>query len=320
MKQRIIAALASVWVGTFLMGASLPAASQPLRIIVPFAPGGSTDAIARAIGPKLGEVLGQSVVIDNRAGGGTVIGTQALQASLPDGNTIMLTTPDFVVNAFIIPKLPYDPLKDFVPVSTLALNQLVMTSAATLPARSVADVLKLAKADPGGVTYASAGVGSTAHLAGELLQMLAGIKLTHVAYKGMGPAMVDLISGRTQLTFVSWTTVEQQVAEGKLRALGVTSPQRVAMLPNVPAIAETVPGYELRTWFGILAPKGTSPDTVARLQQALVKAINSPDVQRQQAKLGIDFSPGTPGQFSALLQSEYKKWGAVVKAANIKPE
>ena len=291
----------------------------PLRIIVPFAGGGSTDVIARSIGQKVGEILGQPVVVENRPGGGTLIGTLALKAAPADGNTIMLATPDFVVNAFIQPKLPYDPLKDFAPIAVVAQNPLVMAATASLPARTVAEVVQLAKNRPGALNFASAGVASTAHLSGELLQLQAGIKLNHIPYKGMGPAMIDILAARTELTFVSWITIQQQVEQGKIVPIGITSPKRLPSLPNIPAIAETVPGVELMVWFGFLAPGGTPPDVVNRLNQAMVQALRSPEVRKQLSTLA-EVGAGTPKEFTDLIASEYVMWGKVVKSANIKAE
>lgn len=294
-------------------------AGTPLRIIVPFAGGGSTDVIARSIGQKVGEILGQPVVVDNRPGGGTLIGTLALKAAPADGNTIMLATPDFVVNAFIQPKLPYDPLKDFTPIAVVAQNPLVMAATASLPARTVAEVVQLAKNRPGTLNFASAGVASTAHLSGELLQLQAGIKLNHIPYKGMGPAMIDILAARTELTFVSWITIQQQVEQGKIVPIGITSPKRLPSLPNIPAISETVPGVELMVWFGFLAPGGTPPDVVNRLNQAMVQALRSPEVRKQLSTLA-EVGAGTPKEFTDLIASEYVMWGKVVKSANIKAE
>jgi len=291
----------------------------PLRIIVPFAGGGSTDVIARSIGQKVGEILGQPVVVENRPGGGTLIGTLALKAAPADGNTIMLATPDFVVNAFIQPKLPYDPLKDFAPIAVVAQNPLVMAATASLPARTVAEVVQLAKNRPGALNFASAGVASTAHLSGELLQLQAGIKLNHIPYKAMGPAMIDILAARTELTFVSWITIQQQVEQGKIVPIGITSPKRLPSLPNIPAIAQTVPGVELMVWFGFLAPGGTPPDVVNRLNQAMVQALRAPEVRKQLSTLA-EVGAGTPKEFTDLIASEYVMWGKVVKSANIKAE
>ena len=319
MRQPIARLLGALLLGASLAPAFGQTAGTPLRIIVPFAAGGSTDVIARAVGQKVGEILGRPVVVDNRPGGGTLIGTQALKAAPADGSTIMLATPDFIVNPFVQARSSYDALKDFSPIAVVAQNPLVMTAAASLPARTVPEVLKLAKAQPGALNFASAGVASTAHLSGELLQMLGGVKLNHVPYKGMGPAMVDLLAGRTQLTFVSWITISQQVEQGKLFPVAITSAQRLPSLPNVPAIAESVPGFELMVWFGFLAPGGTSPEVVNGLNQAMVQAMRSPEVRQQLSSLA-EIGAGTPKEFSDLLVTEHAKWGKVVKAANIKAE
>jgi tripartite-type tricarboxylate transporter receptor subunit TctC len=319
MRRFLARLLATALLSTACACALAQGSATPLRIIVPYAAGGSTDVIARVIGQKAGEILGQQVVVDNRPGGGTVIGTLALKAAPPDGNTIMLATPDFVVNAFIHSKLSYDPLKDFAPISVVAQNPLVMAAATSLQARNVADVLRLARAKPGTINFASAGIASTAHLSGELLQLLAGVKLNHVPYKGMGPAMVDLLAGRTQLTFVSWITIQQQVQDGKLVPLAVTSAKRLPGLANLPAIAETVPGFELMVWFGFLAPGGTPVETVNRLQQAFAQAVRAPEVRQQLATLA-EIGAGTPKEFSELLLAEHAKWGPVVKAAHLQVE
>ena len=271
------------------------------------------------ITPRVSANLGQPVVLLNRPGGGTLIGTQALKAAPADGNTIMLATPDFVVNAFIHPKLPYDPLKDFAPIAVIAQNPLVMAVAATEPARTVNEFVQLAKSRPGMLNFASAGVASTAHLSGELLQMQAGLKLNHVPYKGMGPAMIDILAGRTELTFVSWITIQQQVEQGKIIPIGITSAKRLPSLPQIPAIAESVPGVELMVWFGFLAPGATPPEVVNRLNQALVQALRAPEVRKQLSTLA-EVGAGTPKEFTDLIAAEYIKWGKVVKAGNITAE
>lgn len=319
MKRQLAHWITALLLGTGFASALAQGTGTPLRIIVPFAAGGSTDVIARSIGQKVGEILGQPVVVENRPGGGTLIGTQALKAAPADGNTIMLATPDFVVNAFIHPKLPYDPLKDFAPIAVIAQNPLVMAVAATVPARTVNEFVQLAKSRPGMLNFASAGVASTAHLSGELLQMQAGVKLNHVPYKGMGPAMIDILAGRTELTFVSWITIQQQVEQGKIIPIGITSAKRLPSLPQIPAIAESVPGVELMVWFGFLAPGATPPEVVNRLNQALVQALRAPEVRKQLSTLA-EVGAGTPKEFTDLIAAEYIKWGKVVKAGNITAE
>jgi len=319
MKRQLAQWITALLLGTGLTPALAQGTGTPLRIIVPFAAGGSTDVIARAIGQKVGEILNQPVVVENRPGGGTLIGTQALKAAPADGNTIMLATPDFVVNAFIHPKLPYDPLKDFTPIAVIAQNPLVMAVAATVPARTVNEFVQLAKNRPGMLNFASAGVASTAHLSGELLQMQAGVKLNHVPYKGMGPAMIDILAGRTELTFVSWITIQQQVEQGKIIPIGITSAKRLPSLPQIPAIAESVPGVELMVWFGFLAPGATPPEVVNRLNQALGQALRAPEVRKQLSTLA-EVGAGTPKEFTDLIAAEYIKWGKVVKAGNITAE
>ncbi|MGE0801743.1 MAG: tripartite tricarboxylate transporter substrate binding protein [Lautropia sp.] len=295
-------------------------AATPLRIIVPYAAGGSTDVLARAVGAKMGELLGQSVVIDNRPGGGTLIAAQLLAGSPADGNTLMLTAPDLIINAFIQPNMPVHPLKDFTPVSLIATYQLVMAVPSSLSARSVGDFLRLARAAPGGFNYASAGVGSTAHLSGEQLRLLSGVPFTHVPYKGMAPAMTDLIAGRIQATFVSWITIEQYVKAGSLTALASTGTRRMSITPDLPTISESVPGYELIPWFGFIGPKGLPREALTRLNKAAAQAMAAPDVRGKLGNLGAELGASTPEAFAELTEREYEKWGKLVKAANVKQE
>jgi tripartite-type tricarboxylate transporter receptor subunit TctC len=298
-------------------GQSFP--GKPLRLIVPFSPGGTTDIVARAIAPKLGELLGQNVIVDNRPGGGTTIGTDALAHSAPDGNTLMLATPDFTINPGLHAKLPYDSQRDFTPVALIATYPLVLVANPALPAQSVRELIANAKANPGRINYASGGNGSAPHLAGELFKSLAGVDLTHVPYKGNGPAITDLLAGQVQLLFTGLPPVAAFVKGDRLKVLAVTSSRRHASLPDVATVQEGgVPDYEVIVWFGFLAPGGVPRPIVDRLNANIGRALQAPDVRERLASLGADFETSSPEAFGTLLRDEIAKWSRVVKSAGIK--
>lgn len=292
---------------------------KSLRLIVPFAPGGTTDVVARAIAPKLGELLGQQVIVDNRPGGGTTIGTDALARSAPDGYTLMLATPDFAVNPSLYAKLPFDAQRDFTPVALIATYPLVLVANPALPAQSVKELIAFAKANPGRINYASGGNGSTPHLSGELFKALAGVDLTHVPYKGNGPAITDLLAGQVQLLFTGMPPVASFVKSGRLKLLAVTGGKRHATLPDVATVQEGgVPGYQVITWFGFLAAAGVPKPIVDRLNEDIGRALQAPDVRERLASLGADLSTSSPEAFGTLLREEIAKWSRVVKSAGIK--
>lgn len=322
MKQWIRCLLIAAIAGAtplFATAQSYP--SQPIRLIVPFAPGGTTDAVARVIGAKLAAVMGQPVVVDNRGGGATIIGTGALARSPADGYTIMLATPDFTVNPSLQPNLPYDTLKDFTPIGLIATYPMVMVANADHKLHSVADVIAKAKAHPGQINFASAGNGSMPHLCGELFNTLAGVKMTHIPYKGNGPALADLLAGQVSVLFTGGPAVASLVKSGKLTMLGVTTAQRHPSLPDVPTLRESgLAGYEVTAWFGVLGPAGMPKETVARLNAGLARALKAPDVREKLSSLGAEFAVGTPDAFSALIRDEIEKWKRVVHAANLRRE
>ena len=298
-----------------------PYPSRPIKMIVPFGPGGTSDIVGRAIGQKLGELLGQPIVIDNRAGGGTVIGTDALAKSAPDGYTIMLITPDFTVNASLQPKLPYDTLRDFAPIAMVASYPMVLVINPSLPAKSVKDVVALAKAKPGTINYASAGNGSMPHLCAELLKSLTGTDIVHVPYKGNGPAITDLLGDRVQILFSGMPPVAAHVKSGKLVALGSTGKTRMATEPGLPTLDESgVPGYEVTAWYGFIAPTGTPQLVIDRLNTDIAKAMQSPEVRERLASLGADLRTSSPAEYDAMLKAEIAKWGKLVKEAGIRVE
>jgi tripartite-type tricarboxylate transporter receptor subunit TctC len=289
-------------------------------MIVPYPPGGSADILARAIGAKVGEGLGQPVVIDNRPGAGTIIGTEATAKSAPDGYTFMLgTVSSHAINPALNAKLPFDPVKDFTPLSLVASIPFAMIVHPSVPARSVQEFVALAKAKPGQLNYSSAGNGTSNHLAGELLKSMAGIDLVHVPYKGSAPALNDLIAGQVSLMFDLVLTAAPHIKSGAVRGLAVTGTQRSAVLPELPTVAETgLPGYEVSAWFGIFAPAGVPQAVAKRLNAEFVKVMQQPDLKQRLASLGADPLTSTPEEFSTYLRSEIDKWAKVVKASGMK--
>ena len=304
-----------------VLATAQPWPSRPVRLIVPFAPGGTTDLVARVVGGKLAEVIGQSVVVDNRAGGGTIIGTEALARSPADGYTVMLATPDFTVNPSLRPRLPYDALKDFTPIGLIGTYPMVMVVNADQKFRSVADLIVRARAEPRQINFASAGNGSMPHLCGALFNSLAGIELTHIPYKGNGPALVDLLAGRVSVLFTGGPTVAPHVKSGKLTMLGVSTAQRHPSLPDIPTLSESgVAGYDVTAWFGFIAPAGIPKEIVARLNADIARTLQDPEVREKLSSLGAELGVGSPEAFSALIRDEIGKWARVVRDADIKGE
>jgi tripartite-type tricarboxylate transporter receptor subunit TctC len=288
--------------------------NKPIRLVVPFPPGGPTDILGRAIGAKLGESLGQPVIIDNRGGAGGGIGADNIAKSAPDGYSLLLgTTGTHTINPNLYSKLPYDPVKDFAPVSLVVkyLNILVVNP--NVPAKSVAELIALAKQKPGEVTFGSAGNGSSNHLTAEMLATMTGVKMQHVPYKGSGPALNDVIAGQITFMFDQYSTVGPQIKAGKLRAIGIATRQRHPLLPDVPTIAETIPGFEVSPWYGLFAPAGTPRDIVNRLNAELIKVMNLPEIHERMTTLGWDPVTDTPEEFAALIKSELAVWADVVK-------
>ena len=322
MKQWILCPLTAAIASMSQPLAAAPSyPSQPIRMIVPFAPGGTTDAVARVVGARLAEIMGQPVVVDNRGGGGTIIGTEALARSPADGYTIMLATPDFTANPSLRSRLPYDTLKDFTPIGLIGTYPMVMVANAGQKLQSVADLIDRAKAQPGQINFASAGNGSMPHLCGELFNSLAGVKLTHVPYKGNGPALADLLAGRVSVLFTGGPAVDAYIKSGKLTMLGVSTAQRHASLPDVPTLSESgVKGYDVTAWFGFLGPAGLPKDVVARLNADIATVLRSSEVRDKLSSLGAELGMGTPEAFGALIRDEVDKWARVVRTANITVE
>jgi tripartite-type tricarboxylate transporter receptor subunit TctC len=314
--------------GLVLLGAALalPAWAQPdypnrpIKWIVPYPPGGSTDLLARLMGQWLSQRLGQQVIIENRAGGGNNIGTEMSVKSPPDGYTIHLVNPANAINATLYPKLNFNFLDDLVPVGGIIRVPNVMTVTRNFPARTVAEFIDYAKKNPDKVNMASSGAGTSVHLSGELFKQMAGIQMKHIPYKGAGPATTDLIAGQVDVIFDNMPSIISHIRAGSVRALGVTSTQRSPALPDVPAIAETVPGYEASAWFGAAAPKGTPRAAIDRLNRELNAALADAGMRAKLAELGGVPIPGTPEQFWALHRMETEKWARIVQSSGAKAE
>jgi tripartite-type tricarboxylate transporter receptor subunit TctC len=292
---------------------------RPIKLIVPFAAGSSSDTIARIIGAKLGERLGQQVVVENRVGGSTVIGTDAVAKSTPDGYTLGLAnTTTHAASAALNANLPFDPVKDFIPVAMIGSSPFVLISAPQVQAATLAEFVALAKSKPGALSYASAGVGTLAHLAGELFKRQAGVDVTHVPYRGTAQSMVDLMQGRIELSVSTIPPTLQQIREGKLRALATMSGKRNTMLPEIPTVAEAgVPGCEAGLWTAIVVPAGTPPAIVRRLNEAALAVAAAADVQQAMKIQGVDPEPGTPESVAERIRADIVKWKEVVAAAKI---
>jgi tripartite-type tricarboxylate transporter receptor subunit TctC len=294
--------------------------SRPVRLIVPFPPGGTNDIVARAIAPPLSDRLGKQVVVDNRAGASAVVGSELVANAPKDGHTLLVISLTHAINPWLY-KLPYDPVKGFAPVAVIASGPLVLTVHPDLQAKSVNELIALAKAKPGQLQYASPGIGTPPHLSAELFKIATGIDMLHVPFRGGGPANIDLIGGHTKLMFNNLPTAMPHIRSGKLRALGVGGIERAAILPDVPTIAEAgVPGYEANNWWGILAPAGTPTAIVERLHNEIAIVQSLAEVQRQLATEGAEVVRNTSAEFGSFLVNEMNKWERVVKTANIKAE
>ncbi len=304
-------------------GAAVAADAFPtrtIRWIVPYPPGGTTDILARIVGQRLSERLGQQVLIDNRPGAGNNIGTELAIKSTPDGYTVFLVNPANAINATLYTNLSFNFLRDMAPVAGLVRVPNVMEVTLRLPVKSIPEFIAYAKANPGKVILASSGSGTSVHLSGELFKSMAGVDLTHVPYKGAGPVFPDLIGGQVHVMFDNMPSSIEFIRAGKLRALGVTTAKRSPQLPNVPTVAETVPGYEASAWFGMGTPKGTPPDVVAKLNREVNDALADPKVKARLVELGGESIAGSPADFWKLHAAETEKWAKVVKFSGAKVE
>jgi len=296
--------------------------TKPIRLVITYPPGGNTDLVGRALALKLGEFMGQQVVVDNRGGAGGVLGSMITAQSAPDGYTIMLgTSAGMVINPLLSRKLTYDPVRDFAPVSMVVIVPQLLVIHPQLPVKNVRELIAFAKAKPGYLNAGSSGVGTPNHFGTELLKWLAGVDIVHVPYKGGAPALTDLLGGQIQMAFSSVPAVLPHIKAGRLVALGVGSAKRSPALPNIPTIAEAgVPGYEYTTWYGVFAPAKTPRTLIARLNAEIVKAMETPDIKDRFTALGGDPDPGTPEELRAYMANESAKWAKIIKAANIRVE
>jgi tripartite-type tricarboxylate transporter receptor subunit TctC len=295
--------------------------NRAIKLVVPSSPGGGTDIVGRIVAQKLSEQLGQQVVVENRAGAGTIIGNEAVAKSAPDGYTLLMGLSTLAINPSMYAKLPYDALRDFAPISQAVTVPNILTLHPSVPAKTVKDLIALAKAKPGSITFGSAGLGTNPHLSGELFKSLAKIDMVHVPFKGSGQSVISLLAGEIAANFPSVPTAIPYIKAGRLRGLGVTTAKRTQALPDVPSIAEAgLPGYEATQWFGVLAPAGTPRAIIDRLHQELSRAVRSPDVKERLTSEGAEIVGGTPEEFAAYIKSETDKWTKVIKSAGIKPQ
>jgi len=312
----LLAAVAAGWPA--LVAAQQAYPTRAVRLISPFAPGGGNDTICRTISAKLSERLGQQVIVENRAGANGIIGTEAAARAAPDGYTFVLIPSGHAVNASLRRNLPYDSVKDFTTIAMVGSSPLVLAVHPSLPVRDVKALLAFAKSRPGQLNYVSAGVGSSGHLGGALFEVLSGVKMVHVPYKGMALALTDLVSGEVTMSFATSLSVVPHIKSGRLRALATTGTQRAPAMPDLPTVAETVPGYEANLWYGFVGPARMPPDIVGKLNAEIVAVLNHAAVRERLASQGVDVQSSTPEAFSKLLVSDMTRWAKIVQRAGIK--
>jgi tripartite-type tricarboxylate transporter receptor subunit TctC len=291
--------------------------TKPIRLIVPFAPGGGTDIVARAMATKLTESLGQSVVVDNRAGGGGTLGAELTVRAAPDGYTLAMVSGSYSTNAALF-KLPYDPVNDITPISLIGETGFLVSVHPSVAAKNIKELIALAKAKPGGINYGSTGTGGITHLATELFDIMAGTRMTHIPYKGTGPALTDLLGGQIQVVFGAMPAMVTQHKAGRLRGIAVTTAKRNGAVPEIPTVGETIPGYEAILWYAAWGPKNLPKEIVTRLNTEIANAIKAPLMQERMAGEGLDPAGGPPQQFRDVLNRDVPKWKKVVKEANVK--
>jgi tripartite-type tricarboxylate transporter receptor subunit TctC len=313
--NRLILIVLSLIAATPATAHSFP--SRPVRMVVPLAPGGPVDFVARIVAARLTDQLGQQVVVDNRPGAGGSVGGDLVARAVPDGYTVLLAANGTLAVAPNLLKLPYDVQRDLAAVTLVGTSPQILVVHPSLPAKSVKDLVGLARSRPGTINFASSGQGATSHLASELFRTMARIDIVHVPYKGAGPALTELAGGSTQMMITGVSSTLPYLKSGRLRALGVTSPKRISALPEVPAIAETLPGYEITTWYGLMTTAGTPGAVVKRLHRETVAAATHADVKARLASAGVEAETNSPEQFSAMIRSETAKWGKIIKAAGV---
>jgi tripartite-type tricarboxylate transporter receptor subunit TctC len=322
MRKQAVVVMAAC--GAALAGPALAQTSKypdrPIRMIVPFPPGGTVDVNARILGPAVSKALGQQLVVDNRVGASGIIGTAAAAREKPDGYTLLLNTTPMVTNPSMFSKVPYDPLKDFAPISMLSSTPSFLSVHPSVPVKTVNELIKLAKAKPGALNYGGAGIGTNPHIAGELFNHLAKTNIVVVQFKGGGPALIGAISGEVSIAFSGLAGAVGFVHDGRLRALGVTSTKPVAALPGVPPISQSLPGYEFAAWFILAAPKGTPHEIIALLNDQFKKAMAAPDTIKRFEGEGIDIIGSTPEQAAATLEADVKKYAVLIRERGMKAD
>ncbi|HET8698005.1 MAG TPA: tripartite tricarboxylate transporter substrate binding protein [Gammaproteobacteria bacterium] len=320
-KASLAVIIAAVCIAAYAAGTAAQGyPAKPIRVIVPSGAGGSVDTLARLTAQKLTSSLGQQVIVENRSGSGGVIGSEIAARAAPDGYTLLMAYGSHVINPTLYPRLPYDTVKDFVPITQVAVQPLLVNVHPALPVKSVKALIALAKARPGQLLYGSAGAGSGGHLATEIFAMMAGVKMIHVPYKGSAAAMFDVVAGNTQLMILTLITSLPQVRAGKLRAIGISSAKRSPIVPDVPAVAETIPGYDVEVSYFLLAPAGTPRDIIARLHTEAARALHQPDIVERLARDGARPVGNTPEETARYIDAEIVKWGKAVNASGAKAQ
>ncbi len=325
-RSLLHASIQGVALGAVLLGVFEPQSvhaqgypTKPVRFIVPFAAGGSTDIIARTVGARVSELIGQQVIVDNRPGGGTVIGTEAVARSAPDGHTLLVVPAPFTINPSLLPKLPYDPLADFTPITLINTTPLVVVVNPSVPARTVKELIALAKSKPGALNFGSSGTGGSNHLAGELFNSMAGVKMVHIPYKGNAPALTDLVGGHVDLIFNGLTSAYPLIKSGRIRPLAVTSIRRSAVLPDMPTLDESgLKGFEAVAWNGLAGPAKVPAEVVDRLSSAVRKVLGNAEVRERLKSEGSDPVGSTPAEFARFIRDEIAKWAKVIKLSGAK--
>jgi len=320
-RQLLVVICATVTMATAAIAATADYPVKPIRIIAPFPPASVADVLARPIAQKMAESWGQPVIVDNRTGAAGNVGTELVAKAPPDGYTLLLgTIGTNAVNAALYAKLPYNAQKDFAPISQVATSYLLLVMHPSAPARTVKDVIALAKSQPAPLNFGSAGVGTTPYLAGEMFKVMAGVSMSHVAYKGSPQSAIDLVAGRLDLIFANTSAVLSFIRAGRLRLIAISAKQRDTAMPDIPAINETLPGFEFEPWWGLFAPAGTPRDIVARLHGETARALALQEINSHYATMGMTAVSTTPEQFSAYVQEEIARWEKIVKAAGIKAD
>ena len=319
LQRRHLLALLGPVVGA-LLGQSAHTQSMPLRILVGAPAGGSTDTLARSMAVEMGRLLGRVVVVENRAGAGGNIAADAVAKAAPDGNTLLMSFTSHAINASLYPSLPFDPIKDFTPLTCVATSPSVLVAHPSLPAKDVRELIALAKAQPGKLNFAIGAVGSSLHLAGDAFKMQSGVYIVNIPYRGTAPALQDVLAGQVDLMFAAVGNAQAQIKAGKLKALGVTSAKRLPAFPDVPAIAEVLPGYESSAWFGLFGPGRMDPELARRLSDAARQAIASPEVRKRLEHEGAVPVGNSPEEFARFVQAEIPRWAKIVKFAGTRAE